>query len=247
MHKLFIPYIMGNKNFIENMKILSESGADIIEVGVPFSDPVADGPVIMEAGNKAIQQGVNIAYIFDELTAHRDSINSQYVLMTYINIINHYGEDAFFDACEKAGVYGLIIPDLPHELVQQLKDRHPHRKVNIISLIAMTTSDERINQISENAEGFIYTVTMNATTGENGKFHPELKRKIEKIKNKANVPVVAGFGIRTKTHVNDISEVADGVVIGSEIVKRFEQDQKEPTIAYLNSIRTTLDDVQINK
>lgn len=78
---------MGNKNFIENMKILSESGADIIEVGVPFSDPVADGPVIMEAGNKAIQQGVNIAYIFDELTTHRDSINSQYVLMTYINII----------------------------------------------------------------------------------------------------------------------------------------------------------------
>src|SRR5699024_11398841 len=119
--------------------------------------------------------------------------------------------------------------------------------VNIISLVAMTISDERIKQSAENAEEFIYIVTKNATTGENGKFHPELKRKIKKIKNKAHVPVVAGFGIRTKAHVNDIREVADGVVIGSEIVKQFEQDQKEPTIAYLNSIRTTLDDVQINK
>ena len=106
----------------------------------------------------------------------------------------------------------------------------------------MTTSDERINQIAENAEGFIYTVTMNATTGENGKFHPELKRKIEKLKQSA-CTCSGRFWYRTKAHVNDISEVADGVVIGSEIVKRFEQDQNASTIAYLKSIRTALDDV----
>lgn len=241
MRKLFIPYIMGNKRFIENMKTLSDAGADIIEVGVPFSDPVADGPVIMEAGNKAIQEGVNIQYILDALTAHRERLSSKYVLMTYINIINYYGEDAFFDACEKAGVYGLIIPDLPHELVQQLKDRHPNRKVNLIPLIAMTTSEERINQIVANAEGFIYTVTMNATTGENGKFHPDLKQRINNIKLKANVPVVAGFGIRTPDHVEDIVEVADGAVIGSEIVKRFDHDQNQQTVNYLNSIRKALD------
>ncbi|MCY1038607.1 tryptophan synthase subunit alpha [Staphylococcus nepalensis] len=241
MRKLFIPYIMGNKRFIENMKTLSDAGADIIEVGVPFSDPVADGPVIMEAGNKAIQEGANIQYIFDALTAHRERLSSKYVLMTYINIINYYGEDAFFDACEKAGVYGLIIPDLPHELVQQLKDRHPNRKVNLIPLIAMTTSEERINQIVANAEGFIYTVTMNATTGENGKFHPDLKQRINNIKLKANVPVVAGFGIRTPDHVEDIVEVADGAVIGSEIVKRFDRDQNQQTVNYLNSIRKALD------
>jgi len=241
MRKLFIPYIMGNKRFIENMKTLSDAGTDIIEVGVPFSDPVADGPVIMEAGNKAIQEGVNIQYILDALTAHRERLSSKYVLMTYINIINYYGEDAFFDACEKAGVYGLIIPDLPHELVQQLKDRHPNRKVNLIPLIAMTTSEERINQIVANAEGFIYTVTMNATTGENGKFHPDLKQIINNIKLKANVPVVAGFGIRTPDHVEDIVEVADGAVIGSEIVKRFDRDQNQQTVNYLNSIRKALD------
>lgn len=241
MRKLFIPYIMGNKSFIENLKTVSDAGADIVEVGVPFSDPVADGPVIMDAGSKAIEEGVNIQYILDQLTEHRDSISSKYVLMTYYNIINFYGEDAFLKACEKAGVYGLIIPDLPHELVQQLKERHPDRKVNIISLIAMTTSEERSNQIAQDAEGFIYTVTMNATTGENGKFHPELKDRIKHIKSMSNVPVVAGFGIRTPKHVSDIIEASDGVVIGSEIVKRLARDPKEDTVSYFNSIRSALD------
>ncbi|SCT38750.1 tryptophan synthase subunit alpha [Staphylococcus caeli] len=240
MHKLFIPYVMGNKQFIENVKILSDNGADIIEVGVPFSDPVADGPVIMEAGNKAIQEGVTVQYILDQLTKHQSDIKSDYVLMTYYNIINFYGEAAFLKACETAGVYGLIIPDLPHELVQQFKERHPNRKVKIISLIAMTTSETRGNQIAQDAEGFIYTVTMNATTGENGHFHPELKDRINKIKMHARVPVVAGFGIRTPDHVKDITRVSDGVVIGSEIVKRFAEDEMQETVTYLQSIRTAL-------
>ncbi|WP_217971602.1 tryptophan synthase subunit alpha [Staphylococcus xylosus] len=240
MNKLFIPYVMGNKHFIENVKTLSHVGADIIEVGVPFSDPVADGPVIMDAGNKAIQEGVNIQFILDQLTKHRDEIQSDYVLMTYYNIINYYGEEDFLQACERAGVYGLIIPDLPHELVQQLKARHPHRKTKIISLIAMTTSESRSDQIAKDAEGFIYTVTMNATTGENGKFHPDLKDRIKKIKDKSEVPVVAGFGIRTPEHVKDITEASDGVVIGSEIVKRFENDSEKNMLNYLKSIRNAL-------
>ncbi|PHK49350.1 tryptophan synthase subunit alpha [Staphylococcus edaphicus] len=240
MSKLFVPYVMGDKDFIANVKTLNDAGADIIEVGVPFSDPVADGPVIMNAGNKAIQEGVNIQYIFDQLTEHRNEIQSEYVLMTYYNIINHYGETAFLNACEAAGVYGLIIPDLPHELVQQLKARHPERKTNIISLIAMTTTETRSNQIAEDAEGFIYTVTMNATTGENGKFHPELKNKIKNIKSHSVVPVVAGFGIRTAEHVKDIIEASDGVVIGSEIVKRFDNNDKQSTIEYLKTIRDAL-------
>ncbi|MBF7018750.1 tryptophan synthase subunit alpha [Staphylococcus sp. 18_1_E_LY] len=241
MSKLFIPYVMGNKNFIQNVKTLSEAGADIIEIGIPFSDPVADGPVIMEAGNKAIQEGMNIQIILDELTKHQQQIKSDYVLMTYYNIINHYGEDAFFEACERAGVYGLIIPDLPYELVEQIKARHQGSSIKVISLVAMTTADERINKIAATAEGFIYTVTMNATTGENGKFHPQLKEKIQRLKDIANVPVVAGFGIRTPDHVSDIAEVADGVVIGSEIVRRFENDSLDHTVNYLHSIRNTLD------
>ncbi|CAC5922889.1 tryptophan synthase subunit beta [Staphylococcus aureus] len=224
----------------ENATLLSENGADIIEIGVPFSDPVADGPVIMEAGQQAIKQGITIDYIFNQLEKHGDQIKCNYVLMTYYNIICHYGEQAFFEKCRDTGVYGLIIPDLPYELSQRLKQQFSHYGVKIISLVAMTTDDKRIKDIVSHAEGFIYTVTMNATTGQNGAFHPELKRKIESIKAIANVPVVAGFGIRTPQHVADIKEVADGIVIGSEIVKRFKSNTREEIIRYLQSIQQTL-------
>lgn len=224
----------------ENATLLSENGADIIEIGVPFSDPVADGPVIMEAGQQAIKQGITIDYIFEQLEKHGNQIKCHYVLMTYYNIICHYGEQAFFEKCRDTGVYGLIIPDLPFELSQRLKQQFSHYGVKIISLVAMTTDDKRIKDIVSHAEGFIYTVTMNATTGQNGAFHPELKRKIESIKAIANVPVVAGFGIRSPQHVADIKEVADGIVIGSEIVKRFKSNTREEIIKYLQSIQQTL-------
>lgn len=146
MTKLFIPYIMGNKSFIKNMKILDENGADIIEIGVPFSDPVADGPIIMEAGNRAIKQGVTINYIFNELSNNKDEINCKYVLMTYYNIIVSYGEEAFFKECEKVGVYGVIIPDLPYELTQKLKHKISKFDVKVISLISMTANDDRIKR-----------------------------------------------------------------------------------------------------
>lgn len=240
MTKLFIPYIMGNKNFIKNIAVLDKNGADIIEIGVPFSDPVADGPVIMNAGNKAIKEGVTIDFIFNELVSHQNEIKCKYVLMTYYNIIVSYGEKSFFKECEKAEVYGVIIPDLPFELAEALKRRISNYSVKIISLIAMTASDERIKTIARHAEGFIYTVTMNATTGKDGTFHPELKEKINRIKELTDIPVVAGFGIRTPEHVTNIIEVTDGVVIGSEIVKRFESYDPIKMENYLVSIRGAL-------
>ena len=243
MSKLFIPYIMGNLKFIENLKILSEAGADIIEIGVPFSDPVADGSTIMNAGAKAIEEGVNINFIFEQLIKNKETITSKYVLMTYYNIISSFGENEFLNKCEEAGVYGLIIPDLPFELTQKFKKDFPNEKVKLISLIAMTTSKERIKNIAKKAAGFIYTVTMNASTGENGQFHPELKRKIGLIKGVTDVPVVAGFGIRNQEHVKDIGRIADGVVIGSEIVKRFAESDPSEMFQFLRSIRKTLDQI----
>ncbi|MCU5745561.1 tryptophan synthase subunit alpha [Staphylococcus sp. SQ8-PEA] len=240
MSKLFIPYIMGNKNLMKNIQLLSDNGADIIEIGIPFSDPVADGPTIMEAGCKAIKEGVNADYLFTELKKHKNEISSKYVLMTYYNIIHHYGEKAFIKACEEAGVYGVIVPDLPFELIEQMKERNMKRNVKLISLISMTASEQRIKCIAEKAEGFVYTVTMNATTGENGKFHPDLKARIQAIKNYTTLPVVAGFGIRTPDHVRDISSVSDGVVIGSEIVRQLYDNGENEVIKYLKSIRDTL-------
>lgn len=197
----------------------------------------------MNAGAKAIEEGVNINFIFEQLIKNKETITSKYVLMTYYNIISSFGENEFLNKCEEAGVYGLIIPDLPFELTQKFKKDFPNEKVKLISLIAMTTSEERIKNIAKKAEGFIYTVTMNATTGENGQFHPELKRKIELIKGVTDVPVVAGFGIRNQEHVKDIGRIADGVVIGSEIVKRFAESDPSEMFQFLRSIRKTLDQI----
>ncbi|HFV7340187.1 TPA: anthranilate synthase component I [Staphylococcus aureus] len=215
---------------IDEQYINVEAGCGVVYDSIPE----------MEAGQQAIKQGITIDYIFNQLEKHGDQIKCNYVLMTYYNIICHYGEQAFFEKCRDTGVYGLIIPDLPYELSQRLKEQFSHYGVKIISLVAMTTDDKRMKDIVSHAEGFIYTVTMNATTGQNGAFHPELKRKIESIKAIANVPVVAGFGIRTPQHVADIKEVADGIVIGSEIVKRFKSNTREEIIKYLQSIQQTL-------
>ena len=239
MTKLFIPYIMGNKSFIKNMKILDENGADIIEIGVPFSDPVADGPIIMEAGNRAIKQGVTINYIFNELSNNKDEINCKYVLMTYYNIIVSYGEEALKNVksrCLRRDYSGFAL-----RINSKLKHKISKFDVKVISLISMTANDDRIKEIVKHAEGFIYTVTMNATTGKNGTFHPQLKDKLKHLKAHTDIPVVAGFGIRTKEHIKDLATVADGVVIGSEIVKRFCQDNNEDTIHYLKQVRETLD------
>lgn len=242
MSKLFIPYVMGNKDFIDSVKLMDKNGADYIEIGLPFSDPVADGPTIMAAGQEAIKQGMSVNKIIDQLIEHKAEINTPYLFMTYYNLIDAYGVEAFIERIAEANVYGLIIPDLPFELGQRFKKYLQVKNIKLISLIAMTSSDERIKQIAEHAEGFIYTVTMNATTGDGRGFHESLKDKIKFIQQYTDVPVVCGFGIRTEEHAREIKSFSDGIVIGSEIVKRLKNDTIEQTQAYIQGIRKVLDE-----
>ncbi|WP_281190920.1 tryptophan synthase subunit alpha [Staphylococcus schleiferi] len=239
--KQFVAYIMGGPQFIDELKALDEIGADYVEIGIPFSDPVADGPVIMEAGQAAIQAGMTAQKILNQLKAVQHELKTRTILMTYYHTIETYGEAAFIQDAEAAGVKGLIIPDLPFEYVQQLKARHPERQLQIISLIAMTAAASRRKRIAASAEGFIYTITMNKVTGQNGHFHPELKNNILDVKAQSKVPVFAGFGIRTPEHVREIIEVADGVIIGSEIVRRFKEEGIDATKAYLKTIKVALE------
>lgn len=236
MTKQLVTYIMGGMRFIDELRALDDVGVDYVEVGIPFSDPVADGPTIMQAGQEAIQDQMTTQKIFDALKSVKDDVKTRIVLMTYYHSIETYGEAAFIQTAEEAGVYGLIIPDMPHEYIVQLKEKYPKRQIKLISLIAMTANQERRETIARQAEGFIYTVTMNEVTGQNGTFHPELKAHIQDIKKIAKVPVFAGFGIRTPAHVQSITEVADGVVVGSEIVKRFKQEGIAQTKAYVQSL-----------
>ncbi|UXR78154.1 MULTISPECIES: tryptophan synthase subunit alpha [unclassified Staphylococcus] len=244
MRKQFVAYIMGDENFVENLKILEQAGADFVEIGIPFSDPVADGPVIMAAGQRAIQQGMTAQRILETLKAEQHHVRVRYLLMTYMHTIEAYGESDFMRDAEEAGVYGLIIPDMPAEYIVDMKSRYSKRKLKLISLIAMTANTERIEHIARQAEGFIYTVTMNQITGQNGEFHPELKEKLALIQQNSSVPVFTGFGIRTPEQVQQLATLADGIIIGSEIVRCFEMEGRKDTESYLSSIRQALNEIQ---
>ncbi|QLK86780.1 tryptophan synthase subunit alpha [Staphylococcus sp. 17KM0847] len=244
MSKQFVAYIMGDTDFVAHLKLLEQAGVDYVEIGIPFSDPVADGPVIMSAGQRAIQQGMTAKRILSELNAQQHQLQVNYLLMTYMHTIETYGEAAFIHDAEQAGVYGLIIPDMPAEYIADMKARYPDRKLKFISLIAMTAEQTRSEQIAREAEGFIYTVTMNQITGQNGAFHPELQAKIQRIRRCSNVPVFTGFGIRTPEHIEQLAPFADGVIIGSEIVQRLEEQSREEVLHYLQTIRQTLDRIQ---
>ena len=244
MRKQFVAYIMGDQNVIENLKTLERTGADFVEIGIPFSDPVADGPVIMAAGQRAIRQGMTAKRILDTLKAQQQDLKVNYLLMTYMHTIEAYGEADFMRDAEAAGVYGLIIPDMPAEYIEAMKARYPERQLKLISLIAMTADASRIERIARQAEGFIYTVTMNQITGQNGEFHPELREKLALIQQSSDVPVFTGFGIRTAEQVQQLATFADGIIIGSEIVRRFESELQEETEKYLKGIRQALDDVK---
>ncbi|PTH59478.1 tryptophan synthase subunit alpha [Staphylococcus agnetis] len=242
MNKAFVAYIMGGPHFIEELKVLDRSGADYVEIGIPFSDPVADGPIIKAAGERAIAAGMTLEVILNQLSAHRHELSTNLILMTYAHMIETYGEAAFMLKMDELQIYGVIIPNMPFEYIEQLKARYPKRKVKLISLVAMTASEDRMKAIAEKAEGFIYTVTMNQTTGQDGNFHPELKQRIQKLKAYTPLPVMAGFGIRDASQVQDIITVSDGVIIGSEIVKRFHETEKDETAAYLQNIRDVLNE-----
>lgn len=243
MKKLLIPYVMGNKKLTEHLKLLDDVGADFIEIGLPFSDPVADGDTIVKAGQTAIQEGVTTQTILESLKSYKHQIKTPYLLMTYYQLIEHYGIERFIKEAEEANVYGLIIPDLPYELGVRFKKQHLEQSpLKLISLIAMTTSDERLQAIARQADGFIYTVTMNAITGDSGSnFHKTLADKVAMIKTHSNVPVVCGFGIRSTEDVQNIARFSDGVVIGSELVKRLDSEPLSKVKAYLMSVRETLD------
>ncbi|WP_415409382.1 tryptophan synthase subunit alpha [Staphylococcus agnetis] len=242
MNKAFVAYIMGGPHFIEELKVLDRSGVDYVEIGIPFSDPVADGPIIKAAGERAIAAGMTLEVILNQLSAHRHELSTHLILMTYAHMIETYGEAAFMHKMDELQIYGVIIPDMPFEYIEHLKARYPKRKVKLISLVAMTASEDRMKAIAEKAEGFIYTVTMNQITGQDGNFHPELKQRIQKLKAYTPLPVMAGFGIRDASQVHDIITVSDGVIIGSEIVKRFHETGKDETAAYLQNIRDVLNE-----
>ena len=227
---LFIPYITAGfpskRLFLPILKTLSDSGVDFVEVGVPHSDPLADGPVIQHSSNIALKNGVTLKWIVDACRGMQDAKIKPLILFSYLNPILQYGFEKLLKDLPKPLFYGLIIPDLPLEEAKKYLSGFKKYKLNFIPLIAPTTKKNKIKMIVETCygkslqDGFIYLVSVAGVTGVRAKLSEELKNKIKEIKSQTKKPVVVGFGISNNKHVKDvISYGADGVVIGSALVK----------------------------
>jgi tryptophan synthase alpha chain len=226
--KAFIPYIMAGdpdlQKTMERVLLLEDCGADIVELGVPFSDPVADGPTIQRAAERALEAGASLRKMLVFMKDLRKCSQIPVIFMTYYNPIFKYGEETFVVDASDAGVDGLIIPDLPPEEAASLIRYCRSRELDTIFLVAPTSTEERMKKILAASRGFIYYVSMTGITGT--KLSPEehFRNHVGKLREMTGKPVAIGFGISTPEDAVNMAAVADGVIVGSAIVKKFYED-----------------------
>lgn len=228
--KAFIAYITaGDPNLEATKKLvlaLERSGADIIELGVPFSDPIADGPTIQAASHRALAGGVTLKKIFSMMGGLRKVTQIPIAFMTYCNPVLRYGIEKFIKSCKHNGVDGVIIPDLPCEEAKGLIRFANREKVAVIFLAAPTSTRKRIKNIVKNSTGFIYYVSLIGVTGARRKLSPEVASNVRAIKSMTKKPVAVGFGISSYGQAQDMAAITDGVIVGSAIVKIIADNQK---------------------
>jgi tryptophan synthase alpha chain len=221
-----------------------ENGADLIEIGVPFSDPIAEGETIQNAMTRALSNNIKLDDIFGMVLEVRKKTDIPLVFMTYLNPVLFYGYEKFFNKCKTVGIDGIIVPDMPFEEQDEIKTFAKKYGITIISLIA-PTSDERIEMIAKQAEGFIYLVSSLGVTGVRNKITSDIKSIVSKIKKTANIPVAVGFGISTPQQAKEAANDSDGVIIGSAIVKIIaenEKDTQQKLASYILEIKKSLYD-----
>ncbi|MCL2079296.1 MAG: tryptophan synthase subunit alpha [Oscillospiraceae bacterium] len=220
--KAFIPFITGGDPDLETTKkllyALYEAGADLIEIGIPFSDPIAEGPVIEAADERALKAGCTTDKLFDLVSQVRADIQIPILLMTYYNPIFAYGAEKFTLRCAKSGVDGLIVPDLPFEEREELQAPCAACGIELISMIA-PTSDERITYIAERSSGFLYCVSSLGVTGTRNELGGSARNMIQRVRKISDIPCAVGFGVSTPEQAGEIAGFADGVIVGSAIVR----------------------------
>ena len=221
---------------------LAESGCDIIELGIPFSDPLADGATIQKASFKALQQGVTPDMCLDMAAEIRQRIETPLVFMTYYNPVLNYGLNAFCKQCVKAGINGLIVPDLPPEEGLELETITRKLKLDLIYLLAPTSTESRINIVASSSRGFIYLVSLTGVTGARDTLAPELADFVGRVREKTNMPLCVGFGISKIEHARQTAALADGVIIGSRLIELIEEDSTLKSLkTFIESVREAID------
>lgn len=227
--KAFIPFITCGDPDLETtaaaVREAVKNGADLIELGIPFSDPTAEGPVIQGANLRALKGGVTTDKIFDFIKALRQDVTIPMVFMTYANVVFSYGAERFISTCQKIGIDGLILPDLPFEEKEEFLSICHTYDVDLISLIA-PTSENRIAMIAKEAEGFLYIVSSLGVTGTRSEIKTDLASIIQVVRQNTDIPCAIGFGISTPAQAKKMAEISDGAIVGSAFIKLLEKHGK---------------------
>lgn len=225
-----IPFIMGYdpdaKTTSALLETLAESGADLIEIGMPFSDPMADGPVIQAAGNRALKAGATIGGIFDIVRAFRSkNSDTPLIVMGYFNPVYRYGMEAFCKDAVDAGVDGMILVDLPPEEEGEMRPYLDKSGLKLIRLIAPTSGDDRVKILSKSASGFVYYISITGITGAKTANVNSLQEKLQHLREYTPLPIAVGFGIKTAKQVCEFAPFSDAVVVGSALVELISQQK----------------------
>lgn len=247
--KAFIPFITCGDPDLETtkkiVKACADNGADLIELGIPFSDPTAEGPVIQGANLRALSGGVTTDKIFDMVREIRADIKQPMVFMTYANVVYSYGTEKFLKICEEIGMNGLILPDIPYEEKEDFDGACKEHGIDLISLIAPTSAN-RIGMIAKEANGFIYVVSSLGVTGTRSEITTDIASIVKVIRENTDKPCAIGFGISTPEQAKKMAAVSDGAIIGSAIIKIMAQygtEAPEHVAEYVRSIRAALDEL----
>jgi tryptophan synthase alpha chain len=244
--KALIAFITGGDPDIETTEKLilamAEAGADIIEIGIPFSDPVAEGSVIQEANIRALAGGCTTDLLFQMAARLRTKTEVPLLFMTYANPIYAYGKDRFMSKCSEVGIDGIIVPDVPFEEKDEFENVCAQHNICLISLIA-PTSGERVQMIAGEAEGFLYCVSSLGVTGTRSNINTNIAELILEAKKVSCVPCVVGFGISTPEQARHMAALSDGVIVGSAIVKRvaeYGKDSTGPVAAFIKEMKSEM-------
>ena len=241
--KAFIPFITcGDPDLETTAKLVraaAENGADLIELGIPFSDPTAEGPVIQEANERALRAGTTTDKVFQLVRELRRDVTVPMVFMTYANVVFSYGTDRFLDKCVEVGIQGLILPDIPFEEKDEFAPACKAHGLELVSLIA-PTSEDRIGRIAREAEGFVYCVSSLGVTGVRSEITTDIAAMVRLVKQEKDIPCAVGFGISTPEQAKAMAAQADGVIVGSAIMKLVAKHGREavPYVAdYVKSMK----------
>lgn len=232
--KALIAYIMAGDPCLEETERLiielEKGGADLIELGIPFSDPLADGPTIQKAAIRALKQDVSLKDVIDLVKKVRKVTQVPIIFMSYYNPVFKYGEDKFVADAVRSGVDGIIVPDLPPEEAVSLKGFASKKRLDTIFLLAPTSDEERIKKVGNISKGFIYYVSVTGVTGAREGISKDVRGMVKKIKSESRMPVAVGFGISRPEQAREVASLADGVIVGSAIVKIIEENIGKPAM-----------------